>query len=326
MSQWLGENLFLNGQLALWARSLNPDAEARCELWRQNFAADRWKVRYAAPSGATVIQCRSGHVPEESTALCSVEIRGGAGVTQNVFWGQRLEAADAPRYRRRLRFSVDLWLQTPSDVGGDVRLALGTAKEQDRFGGPLNEKVELLPGIELGRLGSGRWQRLEAELDLRAANGNGLSVELEFPAAVLSQPGAVLRITNPFLGDVSGDAAPLPRPGALEAFLAERYFQRHSGRRINSPSRVLAVNPDELYFQFTFPQMRVFPACTLPRGEDVLRVHSLGGVPQEGFTFDVTHRSCGSVMIRARKPGHGLVDAYLAFITLDGAILLDAEL
>jgi hypothetical protein len=31
-------------------------------------------------------------------------------------------------------------------------------------------------------------------------------------------------------------------------------------------------------------------------------------------------------MIRARKPGHGLVDGYLAFTTLDGALLLDAEL
>ncbi len=326
MSQWPAENLFVNAELALWARSLNPDAEARCELWRQNFAADRWKIRYAAPSGATVTQCRAWQVPEESAAVWSLEIRGCAGVTQNIFFGQRLEAADAPRYRRRLRFSVDLWLETPSGTGCAVHLVLGTAKERDRFGGPLNEQVELLPALTLGELPSGRWVRLEAELDLRAVNSNGLSVELEFSAGVLSQVGTVLRIANPFLGDVSGRGVPMPRAAALESFLAERYFQRHSGRRINSPSRVLAVNADELHFQFTFPPMRAFPACTLPEGDGVLRVHSLGGVPQDGFFLDVTHRSCGSVMIRARKPGHGLADGYLAFTTLDGALLLDAEL
>jgi hypothetical protein len=326
MSQWPAENLFLNPELALWVRSSNPDAEARCEVWRQNFAADRWKIRYAAPSGATVTQCRAGHVPEESPAVWSLEIRGAVGVTQNVFFGQRLEAADAPRYRRRLRFSVDLWLETPSGAGCAVNLVLGTAKQGDRFGGPGNDQVEPLPTLTLGELSSGRWVRLEAELDLRAANGNGLSVELEFPSAVLSQSGAVVRIANPFLGDASGGGVPMPRAAALESFLAERYFQRHSGRRVNSPSRVLAVNADELHFQFTFPPMRAFPACTLPEGDSVLRVHSLGGVPQDGFVLDVTHRSCGSVMIRARKPGHGLVDGYLAFTTLDGALLLDAEL
>jgi hypothetical protein len=72
--------------------------------------------------------------------------------------------------------------------------------------------------------------------------------------------------------------------------------------------------------------MRAFPAVTLPHDESHLRVFHLEGLPQTGFTYDITYRSRGSFILRATKENHGLRDGYLSFVGEGGAVFLEAEL
>lgn len=318
------DNLFINGNFRreLWSRLEHPAAGLECPVGRQTFAADRWKIRYAQPSGASVSQALSRETPELCPAESSLEIRGAAGVTQNVLLGQRIESAEAARYRRALVFSA--WVWVPQAM--ELKLHLGTAREPDDFGDAFNDgvKTELSLGWESPPVQT--WQRIATEFDARQCSSRGLSVELEFPAAALALPAARVRVAGMRLVDATQRGEDSERPAAIERELAGRFFQRYTSASVNSLGRALVVNQHELHFQFTFPQMRVFPAVTLPQANEDLRVFDLEGQPQDGFVYDVTYRARGSVILRATKENHGLRDAYLSFVGTRGAILLDAEL
>ncbi len=312
-------DLLINGALLpeLW-RSPEPEQPIVCPLARQTFAASRWKVRYSAPDGGTITQSRSADVPPDCGVEASVALRaGGEAVTQTVFFGQRIEAAAAMSYRRQLAFAAWVFIGGSGDAA--VALHAATPHEADVFGGPLGDRLAVR-AIERVVVPRGRWTLLDIPLDARAFPPTGLSVELAFPPEVF--PGEV-RLAHLRLS--AGDR-PDPRPAAIEAMLAGRFFQRYDSTRINSLGRALVVNAHELHFQFTFPEMRAFPACTLPHSEEGLRVFNLEGIAQSGFRYDVTYRSRGSVIIRATRENHGLTDGYLSFVGTSAAILLDAEL
>lgn len=310
-------NLLINGDFApgLWTRLACPEDGIECAVWRQTFAADRWSVRYARAEGAPVWQGRSSDIPPHASVSGSLEIGGAEGVTQAVLVGQRIEATEAARYRRPLVFSAWLRVGGSETADASVRLLLGSPLESDVF-----DRVRPALTEEIVRP-TGRWVHLECSVDGRAFGATGLSLELEFPAKLLARSGASIRLAEVRLDD--GSTA---RPAAAEMALARRFFQRYDSTRINSLGRALVVNAHELHFQFVFDEMRAFPACTLPHREDVLRVFDLEGVPQTGFSYDVTYRSRGSVIIRATKENHGVRDGFLSFVGTEGAILLDAEL
>jgi hypothetical protein len=307
------ENLLINGDFALWSRLAQPAEGVECAAWRRTFAADRWGVRYARAAGEAVRQSMSADVPEGCPAPASLEIRGAKGVKEMVRLGQRIEAAEASRYRQRLIFSAWIFAEYRAEI--DVVLS------SPRYADVFDETIEA--NREFVSLPANQWTRIEREIDARRFSANGLSMELEIPADFLQRSGAMIRVTGARLAVASQEAA---RPLEMERFLARRYFQRHDETTINSPGRAIVVNNHELHFQFAFPEMRSFPACTVPRHDGDLRVFNFEGVPQSGFAFDVTRRSRGSVIIRATKTNHGVRDGYLLFAGDDAAILLDAEL
>lgn len=317
-------NIFINGDLAAWGRLERSDEAVECAVWRQTFAADRWKVRYAAADGAPVMQARSRDVPPHTAAGCSLELRGAEGVAQPVFFGQRIEAAETARYRRQLVFSA--WVRIVGSVAPEatVTTVLGAAREPDVFGDALNDgcRIDMRESLTIP---TGRWVHVEQAIDGRALGAGGLSFEMELPAETLARPAAFVRLAQLRLDDLGGGGG-IDRPSAVEELLARRFFQRHDSTRINSLGRALVVNAHELHFQFVFPEMRAFPACTLPSDERHLRVFDLEGIPQEGFRYDITYRSRGSAIIRATRENHGLRDGFLSFVGTGGAILLDAEL
>lgn len=322
------DNILLNGSFAadLWARVPNARTGIECPVECQTFAADRWKIRYAAPTGATVTQAMSGDVPVHAAVDRSVEIRGAEGVAQSVLLGQRIEAADASRYRRRMVFSAWIRLEHPDRAPKRFNLTLGSARQPDVFGGPGNENVVVETPVTVDEVPVGRWWLLEREIDGRSFSANGLSVELEFPAELLDSHGARIFVAAVRLADVAAANRAMERPGAFERMLARRFFQRHDATCINAIGRALTFNPHELHFQFLFPEMRAFPATTLSQDNADLCVFSAEGVPQSGFSYDVTHGSRASIVIRATKMRHQLRDGYLAFRGYRGAVLLDAEL
>ena len=171
-----------------------------------------------------------------------------------------------------------------------------------------------------------RWTQVEREIDGRGLGANGLSVELEFPASLLNHAEGRVRVTGLRLVDVGHFGREMERPAAVEALLARRFFQRHDCGTVNSLGRALVINRHELHFHFAFAEMRCLPACTLPQENEYFCVFDLEGFPQTGFSYDVTHRARGSVMIRATKENHCVRDGYLSFVGDKGAILLDAEL
>lgn len=322
------DNLLINGGFwrGFWNRPRCAATSVECAVWRQTFSADRWKIRYAQPDGAPAFQTKSADVPENFHSDCSLEIRGAEGVTQDVFLGQRIEAAEAPRYRRRLKFSAWFYFERTGDGGCPVHLTLGTAKELDVFGNAFNDNVKHEAELPLGRIPANRWTRLESEIDAGGFAANGLSVEMRFPSEALNQTGARIRVAGAQLADAALEGPAIERPSVLETILAKRFFQRHDASTINSPGRALVVNAHELFFQFVFPEMRAAPECTIPRNDEHLRVCSFAGVPQEGFAYDITDRSRSSIVIRATKKNHCLRDGCLLFAKPGDAILLDAEL
>lgn len=322
------DNLLLNGDFSpdLCSRLSRPDEIVECPVWRRTFAADRWAVSYAAAKGAAVSQTISTDAPAHAAATRSVEIRGAHGLAQPVAFGQRIEAADAPRYRRRVLFSAWIRHEHPDKFPAHFGLTFRTAPEPDDFGGPHGDRLQLAATVRIEEVPTGRWWLLEREIDARGFAPHGLAVEMEFPAEMLSGPEACLRITGARLADAAAGCRHLDRHPAIERQLTGRFFQRHDATTVNSLGRALVVNAHELHFQFTFPEMRAFPAVTLPHDESQLRVFNLEGIPQSGFTYDITHRSRGSFILRATKADHGLRDAFLSFVGYDGAILLDAEL
>jgi hypothetical protein len=322
------DNILLNGDFApdLWTHLAPPGDAIECATWRQTFAVDRWKVRYAAAHGAAVSQAMSADVPAHATAARSLEIRGAHGVTQAVSFGQRIEASEATRYCRRMIFSAWVRLEHPDKEPKHFDLTLGTAREADHFGGAHNDNVQTETCARIEEVPVGRWWFLERDLDGRAFAPHGLSVELEFPAELLDSPKAHIRLASVRLTDVAAGNRAIDRATGVERLLARRFFQRHDASTVNSLGRALVVNAHELHFQFTFPEMRAFPAVTLPHDESHLRVFNLEGIPQAGFAYDITYRSRGSFILRATKADHGLRDGFLSFVGHDGAILLDAEL
>ena len=319
-------NILINGDFSadLWNRCYSPTAGVECAVWRQTFAADRWKLRYAQPEGAPVAQAQSADIPPHANGSCSLEIRGAEGVAQSVFVGQRIEAAESVRYRRQLVFSAWVRIVNASAPDAQVKLWLGSARQPDVFGNAANDGVKTATCEHLA-LPTGRWVHLEHAIDGRPLSAHGLSLELELPALLLARDIAAVRLAGVRLDSLTAGTA-FQRPAAVETLLARRFFQRYDAARLNSLGRALVVNAHELHFQFTFPEMRAFPACTLPHDENVLRIFNLEGIPQTGFRYDVTYRSRGSAIIRATRENHGLHDGYLSFVGSGGAIELDAEL
>lgn len=318
-------NLLINGQFlrGLWTRlDGQPDgAPVPCPIWAQTFVADRWHVRYGAPAGGTVEQARAGDVPDDVMADSSLEIRGGEGVAQPVLVGQNIEADEAANFRGELRFSAWIFASHPHLSECTASLVLGSPTTVDLF----DTTTEVVSRAELEGIPCNRWTHVGLALDGRAFRPTGLRLELELPASFLGHPEARMRVTDVnFFRLAAG--APTERAAAVEAFLARRFFQRHDGTGINAIGRVLTCNPHELFFQLSFPEMRAFPACTLPQDNADLCVFSADGQPQTGFGFDVVYGARSSVIIRATKPRHQLRDGYLAFRGYRGAILLDAEL
>jgi len=320
------DNLLLNGDFApaLWSRLEPGQTRVECPAWRQTLAADRWILRHGAARGAAVTQAISLDVPAHAPVLRSLEICGAPGVAHSIFLGQRLEAADAARYRRRLLFSAWVRVEHPDRFPQHLDLVLATPREPDHFAE--RDALRTESCIRIEEVPVGRWWLLERELDARAFAATGLALELEFPAEMLASADACVRLAGVRLADAAAGQRTSDRHPALERQLVRRYFQRHDSSTVNSLGRALVVNAHELHFQFTFPEMRAFPAVTLPHDETQLRVFNLEGRPQEGFTYDITYRSRGSCILRATKARHGLPDGFLSFVGCEGAILLDAEL
>jgi hypothetical protein len=317
------ENLFINGRFlrGLWGRleAASEDSMA-CPIWAQTFAADRWSVRYATALGEGVFQTRSGEVPTEGVAENSLEIRGSAGVVSEVLVGQNLEAAEAPNYRRCLRLSAWVFAQHPSEESCAVAPVFGSPVEDNLF----DRTAQTVLRLEKVNVPVNRWERIEWEVDATAFRSTGLRVELAFSPQFFSRADALVRLTD--LRFFRDGASVCDRPPMQERQLASRFFQRHDARSVNAIGRVFAVNAHELYFLFNFPEMRVFPDCTIFQDNADLTVFSLAGVPQSGFSYDVAHGARTSIVIRATRQNHGLSDGYLAFQGFRGAILLDAEL
>lgn len=316
-------NLLINGRFlpGLWTRIADAvdGVSARCPVWAQTFAADRWHVRYAVPDGAEVSQSRSAAVPEHSPAQCSLEIAGAEGITQEVRVGQNVEAEEAAAVTGPLRLSAWLLCEHPTLAAIEPVLVVGSPVSADLFDGTVVESARLMSRP----VPVNRWQRIEFAFDTAGLRPTGLRVEFALASAFLDHPAARVRLTDVSLSRVG--SLPAERSVAVETFLARRFCQRHDGTRLNAIGRALTCNPHELYFQLGFPEMRAVPACTLPQDNAELCVFSADGQPLAGFAYDVTYASCGSTIIRATKLRHQLRDGYLAFRGYRGAILLDAE-
>ena len=317
-------NLLVNGKFlpGLWTRLAgSPTGTAiPCPIYAETFAADRWRVRYASPSGGEVTQACSSEILDAVSTATILEIRGGSSVEQKVFVGQNIEADEALNFRRLLRFSAWVKCQHPRLASGTAALVVGNPRTVDLFDSSVETVQQtLLPAFVLNR-----WTRIEATVKASAFRPTGLRVELAFSAEFLSDPAARVLITDASLSCASGPL--VERPPALERFLARRFFQRHDGTNVNAIGRALTSNPHEMFFQFSFPEMRAIPACTISQDNADLCVYSADGQPQSGFTYDVTFGSRSSVIIRATKLRHQLRDGYLAFRGYRGAILLNAEL
>lgn len=317
-------NLFINGKFlpGLWTRLHGTPAGTAipCPVWAQTFAADRWRVRYAAPSGGEVAQACSTEILDAVSTATILEIRGGTEVAQEVFIGQNIEAEEALNYRRPLRFSAWVKCHHPRLTHASASLEIGSPRAPDLF----DASVETMERTTLPAFPVNRWTHLEATVKASAFRPTGLRVELALPPDFLSDPAARV-----LLADASLSCASVPlaeRPPALERFLARRFFQRHDGTGRNVIGRVLTCNPHELFFEFTFPEMRAAPACTLPQDNADLCVFSGDGQPQAGFAYDVALAARSSIVIRATKLRHQLRDGYMAFRNERGAILLEAEL
>ena len=287
----------------------------------QTFAADRWRVRYAAPAGGEVSQARSPEIPDDEAVESSLEIRGGAAVRQDVLVGQNIESEEAPNYRRPLRFSAWVLAEHPRLSECELSLVMGTPASAGLF----DSSTETVLRHMFHPIRVNRWSRMEFAFDASEFRSTGLRAELEFPGAFLSDPRSRVKISDVRLSRMGGGGH-ADRPVAVEAFLAARFFQRYDAARINAIGRALTSNPHELYFQFSFPEMRASPACGLSQDNADLCVFSAEGAPQSGFTYDVNYSARGSVMIRATKPRHQLRDGYLAFRGYRGLITLEAEL
>lgn len=318
-------SLLINGAFlpGLWTRMSSADVATKiaCPVDVTTFAADRWSVRYGASRGGEVSQGRSLDVPPRLGVESSLEICGNAGVIEPVLVGQSIEADDAASCRQELYFSAWCLAEHPSLRECPVRLLIRQPKTRDVF----DATAEILARTAVQSVPVGMWTRLEFGIDARAAKATGLGVEIELPASFLCHPQARIRLTAAALWPAS-QAEPGWRPAALETQLARRFCQRHDGRVVNAIGRALVCNAHELHFQFTFPEMRAFPAITLPQDNAALTVFSPDGIPQTGFVYDVPYRARGSAMIRAAKWHHALSDGFLAFRGYDESILLEAEL
>ncbi|MEZ5278007.1 MAG: hypothetical protein R3F07_16620 [Opitutaceae bacterium] len=322
------ENLLLNGDFASWGRledAGSPEGLS-CPTWQQTFLADRWKVRYAGLGDREVTQARADAKDPEGLPGYALELRGIDDLGQSVFVGQRIEAAEAGRYRRALRFSIAAMVDGVDDPAVPLRLWIGTARKADIFGNAFNDETNLRKPIDLQPFPAGSWVHLETLIDGNNLPATGLSVEIEIPAAILGKAGARLRLSRAILTDAETPDGPPASSAAIVKPLLSRFFQRHDASTVNSIGRALVVNAHELHFQFRFGEMRAFPACTLPREGEGLRIFDLDGRIQAGFTYDLTYRSRGSVILRASKKDHGLRDGFLSFVGYRAAILLDAEL
>jgi hypothetical protein len=312
-------SLLCNGAFhpALWTR-LNSAAAVPCPVTAQTFAADRWHVRYAAPEGGVVAQVRSAEMPPGCSVGSSLEIQGGEGVAQPLCVGQNVEADEGLPHELRLR----AWchMEHPHLRSCPVRLAIGSPIQRDLF----DRSVECVAQREMSLM-TNVWTRLDFTFDATALRPCGLRVELELPPGLLNHPAARVRLADASLCLPSA-LEPTRRSLADEAALAGRFFQRHDARLLNAIGRALVCNAHELHFQFTFPLMRAFPSVSLPQDNADFSVHSLDGLEQSGFAYDVPFRARGSAIIRATKRNHQLRDGYLAFRGYRGAILLDSEL
>ena len=277
-------------------------------------------MRYAAPCGGEVSQAFSTESLDAVSTATILEIRGGKGVEQEVFIGQNIEADEALNYRRPLRFSAWVKCQHSQLTHCAAALEIGSPKTPDLF----DSSVETVQRTALPAFSVNRWTRVEATVKASAFRPTGLRVDLGFPSEFLNDPTARVLLTDVSLSCASAPLA--ERPPALERFLARRFFQRHDGTSVNAIGRALTSNPHELFFQFSFPEMRAKPACTISQDNADLCVFSADGQPQTGFAYDVTFGSRTSVIIRATKMRHQLRDGYLAFRGYHGAILLNAEL
>lgn len=315
-------NILMNGRFAHWRRLDDAEAGVECLMWRQTYAADRWKIRYSRPEGASVWQARSADEPKYLPGG-SLEIRGAVGVSETALLGQRIESAESSKYRRRLYFSAWVKVEGPIIEGNPVSLHLGTAKDRDVFGDAFNNNVRPLKKLNLGIAPSNEWTRLECEIDGRSFDSSGLSLELEFPASALNSNTKYVRVAGVTLSDNSTPTLAVEPSTELENLQGKRFFQRHDRSSITTLGRSLSVKEWELRFQFQFPEMRIPPACTLVGG---FHVFDKTGKPVDGFIYEVVDSSRGSVIIRAIKEHHGVTDGYLAFGGKDAAILLEAEL
>jgi len=314
-------NLLCNGAFLpeLWTRVNSRDAiPVPCPVTAQTFAADRWHVRYAAPQGGAVAQVRSTERPPECSVGSSLEIQGGEGVAQPVYVGQNVEADE--RLPHELRFRAWCHVEHPHLQGGAVRLVIGSPVQRDLF----DSSVECVAQRE-AFLAPHAWTLLDFTFDTTGLRPSGLRVELELPPGLLDHSAARVRLADVSLHQPSAPEASR-RSLADESAIASRFFQRHDAQLRNAIGRALVCNRHELHFQFTFPLMRAFPSISLPQDNEDFCVHSLDGLQQSGFVYDVPFRTRGSAIIRATKRNHQLCDGYLAFRGYRGAILLDSEL
>lgn len=322
-----GDNILLNGLFlpALFNRSSSPASGTQCLPWRQTFLADRWKVRFGDSSGDRAWQALSTENPSLSSGVRSLELRASDRLESALYLGQRIEAADAFLYQKRLHFSAWIWSTTVAPHES-VRLHLTTPERPNCFGNALNHHSRLVCDTALGPLPGGQWTRVEQEIDARSFSPTGLSLELGFAPDLFCDAAARVRVTDVYLGTCPVTLPPPQRSAAMEQGLCRRFFQRLGPENLNSIGRPIVVNPNEMHFQLTFAEMREFPACTIPQDNGGLRVFDLTGRPQHGFSYDVTYRSRGSAILRATRFHHGLSDGYLSFVGDCDAIELEAEL
>jgi hypothetical protein len=326
------ENLFINGAFsdALWSWLRQHGTErVECPGHTQTFAAARWKIRYASRTGRGVTQQRCSVVPPGSTSRNSLQVNGASELDQTVFFGQRIEMAESPRYRTLLTFSAWIYLEADPGATAPLFLEIGTANSPDIFGTGLNSNTTSQLRERVGDLSSQGWTFISHTFDATDFSPNGLSVEMEFAPEMLNQENRFLRIADCQLqpGRVATSLERLPV--TFEKLMAQRFYQSWTVDEINNFGRPNNTSPHEIYFIHYFPQMRIPPQTTFSQDNSQFQIiSSSGGTPQTGFSYDVPFCSHGSIAIRASKRDHGLHDASMVLIgpPRGAFIALNAEL
>ncbi len=216
---YAAENGLVNGCFQVWQRGT---ASTTCTASARTFLADRW---YVNPSGADVTQERSTTVPTGSYAGYSLKLTGAASVT-TVLIGQRIEALEIPRLKRRLTFSA--YVYNVTGAAFVPVLLIGTPGAADDFTTVTNRATTGSGGVPaLGSCADTAWTRVSVSIDVSGFTNiaNGMQVELQVPSGSLVS-GDVVHVTEMRLEPGPLRTPCIPLPFGEELRRCQRYYTK----------------------------------------------------------------------------------------------------